>query len=123
MSRGRESPSLVQEDDRINRAGLVTSLGAGTGVAAVLLILALWLTRRTELDLRPTNRWPEAEERPRPAVVTVLGRPYDAPSPALRADERARQQLSSYGWVSREQRTVHIPIERAMELVALGVRP
>lgn len=33
----------------------------------------------------------------------------------LRAEERAR--LTRYGWVSREKQIVHIPIDRAMEMV------
>ena len=42
---------------------------------------------------------------------------YPAESyPALRATQES--QLNSYGWVDREQGTVHIPIERAMELIA-----
>jgi hypothetical protein len=40
-------------------------------------------------------------------------------------DDRARrrERLESYGWVDREKGIVHLPIERAMELVAQGVRP
>jgi len=34
---------------------------------------------------------------------------------ALRAREQAR--LTSYGWVNREEGVVHVPIERAMELL------
>lgn len=33
----------------------------------------------------------------------------------LRAEERAR--LTRYGWVNREKQIVHIPIDRAMEIV------
>jgi hypothetical protein len=33
------------------------------------------------------------------------------------------ERLRSYGWVDRRQGIVHIPIERAMELVAGGARP
>jgi hypothetical protein len=43
------------------------------------------------------------------------------PPPALfseqqRAEVAARKRLSSYGWSDRERRTVHIPLERALEL-------
>jgi hypothetical protein len=35
----------------------------------------------------------------------------------------ARRRLESAGWVDRERGIVHIPIERAMELVLDGARP
>ena len=39
-------------------------------------------------------------------------------------DRAARQErLGSYGWVDRRAGVVHLPIERAMELTAQGVRP
>jgi hypothetical protein len=39
-------------------------------------------------------------------------------------DRAARKErLGSYGWVDRKQGVVHLPIERAMELVAGGARP
>jgi hypothetical protein len=57
------------------------------------------------------------------------------PNPRLEEDERGQlngiiipeeQELYSYGWVDEKAGTVHIPIERAMELIAqrgLPVRP
>ena len=49
------------------------------------------------------------------------------PDPRLETDERTQlngirlaeeQKLNSYGWVDEKAGTVHIPIERAMELLA-----
>jgi hypothetical protein len=40
---------------------------------------------------------------------------------AKRAEKLRR--LQSYGWVDQQKGLVHIPIERAMELTAQGVRP
>jgi hypothetical protein len=37
--------------------------------------------------------------------------------------ERREERLRSYGWVDRQKGVVHVPIDRAMELVAQGVRP
>jgi hypothetical protein len=57
------------------------------------------------------------------------------PEPRLESDERTEikdfrlaeeRTLNSYGWVNQQAGTVHIPIERAMQLVAergLPVRP
>jgi hypothetical protein len=35
----------------------------------------------------------------------------------------ARERLETYGWVDRAQGVAHIPIERAMDLVAHGAKP
>jgi hypothetical protein len=64
-----------------------------------------------------------------PANVTLPGEPRFEAQPGsaleqLRASENA--QLNSYGWVDQASGTVHIPIQRAMDLVlqrGLPVRP
>jgi hypothetical protein len=39
-------------------------------------------------------------------------------------DRTAREErLRSYGWVDRREGVVHIPVDRAMQLVAEGARP
>lgn len=60
---------------------------------------------------------------------------HDFPEPRLEEDERLElqdlrgpedDQLATYGWVDEKAGVVHIPIERAMELIAqrgLPVRP
>ncbi len=60
---------------------------------------------------------------------------HDFPEPRLEEDERVElqdlrgpndEQLATYGWVDEKSGVVHIPIERAMELIAqrgLPVRP
>ena len=66
---------------------------------------------------------------PEPALETALARPLRAPEPhvayATGLFERHAQpvptralpeRLNSYGWVDRERRVVHIPIERAKQL-------
>ena len=45
----------------------------------------------------------------------VYSQPYQA---LQQLDANQLELLSSYGWVSEAEGTVHIPIERAMELVA-----
>ena len=37
--------------------------------------------------------------------------------------EAARRRLQAYGWVDKEQGIVHIPIDRAMDMVEKGARP
>jgi hypothetical protein len=59
-------------------------------------------------------------------VSPLAGKPLPADAPRLQPSPiqdyevfRARQEqrISSYGWVDREREVVHIPIERAMELL------
>lgn len=44
----------------------------------------------------------------------VVSRPYEA---LAQLDAEQMEQLASYGWISEPEGIVHIPIERAMELV------
>jgi hypothetical protein len=37
--------------------------------------------------------------------------------------EAAHDRLDSYGWVDRQKGIVHVPIDRAMEMVEKGARP
>ena len=45
----------------------------------------------------------------------VYSQPYQA---LQQLDAKQLELLNSYGWVSEAEGTVHLPIERAMELVA-----
>jgi hypothetical protein len=72
------------------------------------------------------------DERP-PDVRATIQRIF--PEPRLETDERSEinevrrredEQLNSYGWIDQPAGVVHIPIERAMQLVlarGLAVRP
>jgi hypothetical protein len=53
----------------------------------------------------------------RPGVLQTLIEPSTG-HPDAHAAERTR--LASYGWVDRERGIVHIPIERAMAMLAAG---
>lgn len=48
----------------------------------------------------------------------VYRRVLSQPSPQLlELRQKEEQQLSSYGWVGKEKKEVHIPIDRAMHLM------
>jgi hypothetical protein len=44
--------------------------------------------------------------------------PFEKEERGVRMRARQQQRLGSYGWVSKEQGVVHLPIERAIELTA-----
>jgi hypothetical protein len=102
----------------------------GLGVATLLCILALKalfpvLDRREKASQPPVN----ALITKPPADTRHVEREYPQsafPSPKLEEDERGQlddirrnedKTLYSYGWVDEKAGTVHIPIERAMDLL------
>jgi hypothetical protein len=101
-------------------------------LAATLLISFLLsglykiLDKRFETHQPPVN--PLAANVPQDTRQVPPQYPETAfPDPRLETDERTQlnsiriaeeQKLNSYGWVDEKAGTVHIPIERAMELLA-----
>lgn len=75
-------------------------------IAAPYVLLAIYPQSRHEPAANPVNSAP-------PPRLQIDPR---ADLQALRSAETAR--LSSYGWADRPNGTVHLPIERAIELTA-----
>jgi hypothetical protein len=68
------------------------------------------------------NPWVQPEV-PTPSMLSPAPQaPYhlevDPKNRLIALRERAERRLTSYGWVDRKAGIVHIPIERAMDLVA-----
>jgi len=103
------------KDVRVRRVGLV---GLGMIVGAVVMFLALgglfaWFASRAveeDASIPPLALTPQTPPGPRLQVAP----PADLAQ--LRATEQAR--LESYGWVDQRAQVAHIPIERAMALIA-----
>ena len=102
-----------------------TILGLGVGFLVVMAVIqvvlyfhmeGLWARRRGQLPAPSPVAAALPDAPPVPRLQTAP--PLDLE--ALRAAER--QQLEGYGWVDRGAGVVHIPIERAMELLAKGAR-
>ncbi len=111
----------------------------GLGVVVLLCILGLKgafsVLNHREKALQPTMS-PLVTNVPTDTRHIAPGYPQSAfPDPKLEEDERGQLNgirlkeeniLYSYGWVDEKAGTVHIPIERAMELIVqrgLPVRP
>jgi hypothetical protein len=86
-------------------------------VAAVVIHLALWWLLRVQ-----TNNDLNVRLQIQPAVVT----PPTGPGPGIEARPAAERaavlapayaRITSYGWVDQEAGIVHIPIDKAMELL------
>jgi hypothetical protein len=55
---------------------------------------------------------------PRLEGIEMMTAAQQADEPALPNVQTETEQLQSYGWVSQDRRTVHIPIQQAMKIVA-----
>src|SRR5689334_6475388 len=87
---------------------LVGALALGLAVFLVItpLLLKVLYPGASNLGVIPSSLPKPPSPRLQVDPVTDLN--------ALRATEH--QQLDSYGWINRESRVAHIPIDRAMEL-------
>ncbi len=92
-------------------------LGAGIVVCAVVAMAGLWLMLRG-LERQAASRDPTisplAAEKMPPAGPPLQPMPVHD-FEAFRASQQ--QVLTSYGWVDRQEKVVHIPIDRAIELL------
>ncbi|HUK23554.1 MAG TPA: hypothetical protein VLV49_03160 [Terriglobales bacterium] len=83
--------------------------------------------RAKQPALNPMKPPPQALLRDEHASVVYQHIERTFPEPRLESDERTElhdfrmteeQELNSYGWVDQKGGVVHIPIERAMQLIA-----
>jgi hypothetical protein len=108
------------EDDRIPAIPIV-AVGVG---ALVIFFLASWVTLsflRVKEGDRPLL--PIPQEIGQSKIGLVEQQLFETATRGRRDQEARRSRLGSYGWVDRKGGVVRLPIERAMELSAQGVRP
>jgi hypothetical protein len=109
-----EPTNAGYETRDIRPRGIVLLGAALAAVAIAVHVLLWWLFGRLE----------SRAQRNDPPVSPLARSAEPAPGPQLELKLDYRQfergdaaQLESYGWIDREQRIVHIPIERAMQLL------
>ena len=118
MSNPEETDPSAARSREVDTRGVLLS-GFGLAAALIASLVAMWGLFRV-LEKRQ-----ERVDKPLPSQVVVnLKRippePRLEPDPlALRSELRAQEDalLKSYGWVDRTAGSVHIPIDRAMEIV------
>lgn len=118
---------IVPEPDRLDARVPLGILGVSlltllvSGILAVAVRASVPVSAATPLPRAAVTMPEPALERPAAralpaephvAYATGLFERHAAPVSTREAPER----LSSYGWVDRERRIVHIPIERAKQL-------
>jgi hypothetical protein len=108
------------EDDRIPSIPIV-AVGVG---ALVIFFLASWVTLsflRVKEGDRPLL--PVPQEIGQSKIGLVEQQLFETATRGKKDQEARRSRLGSYGWVDRRHGVVRLPIDRAMELSAQGVRP
>jgi hypothetical protein len=108
------------EEDRVASLPIV-AVGAGS---LVVFLLASWVTLsflRVKEGDRPLL--PVPQEIGQSKIGLVEQQLFELSARGERDRAARLERLGSYGWVDRKAGVVHLPIERAMELSAKGVRP
>lgn len=113
-------PQVQSEEDRISTGKILA-----VGIASLLLFffasVATSLFFRMRLGEHPPMPMPP--ELGRSKIGMVEQQIFDKALRGTRDRAAREERLRSYGWVDQRRGVVHLPIDRAMELVAQGVRP
>ncbi len=112
-------PGPGHERNDVSTRGVVRFLVA-LAVSAVVIQLGIWgmfriLARQSRSQDRPLTSSVARAMKRLPPAPRLEDRPL-APRTKLNAQENAR--LTTYGWVDKNAGTVHIPIDRAMDLLS-----
>ncbi len=111
------SPNTGYETSDVDPKPIIWFAVALAAMLVVTIAAMAWMfdyltAREKQLD---TSGSPLADTREIPKAPQLQVTP-SSDLTQLRAREQAR--LDSYGWVDRQEGLVHIPIERAMEMLA-----
>jgi hypothetical protein len=124
MSREERHQEVRVSEEAVSRGLVLRAVFGALALAAVLSLFAGLLLAAREGRLRPSHRFPEGQLGAPRDVAGLESSLFEAAPPGTSAIEVARARLHGYGWVDRRRRIVHIPIERAIELVlGQGGRP
>jgi hypothetical protein len=113
-------PHVRSEDDRISTARIL-AVGIASLVIFFLASLATALYFQRSVTANPAG--PTPAEIGRSKIGVVEQQPFDKAERGVRDRAAREDRLRSYGWVDRGRGVVHVPIDRAMELVVQGARP
>jgi hypothetical protein len=101
--------------------GKVALFGIGLMMLIVVGAVVAWFTFRYFTGLpREGAGYPPVPAQQLPPTPRLQVFPVEDLAKKRAAEE---SQLDSYGWIDRQNGVVHIPIERAMELVVERSRP
>ena len=105
---------VVQERDRIPSAKIIL-VGVGfLVISAIGVVLAAWMMQARTDKFQPHGPPPLPALAGQSEIGIVDQTMFGIPPTLM---DQQRKRLGSYGWVDRAGGRVHIPIERAMQMV------
>src|SRR5436190_1201349 len=104
-------------EEGVSRGLVLRVLIGALVISFVLCVVTYLLLRAREAQLRPGGQFAERHLGPPHQSANILAIPYEVAASLDPLAERQRARLQSYGWIDRDRRTAHIPIDRAMEII------
>ena len=117
---GQAHGAVRSEEDRISAPKILW-----VGLGSLVVFFLAGLAAASYLQVRQGERGPLPlpPEVGRSKIGMVEQQLFDLSVRGERDRAVRVERLRSYGWVDRAAGVAHIPIDRAMDLVARGVRP
>jgi len=105
----------VQEEDRIATGKIILVAGVSLAIFGVGTVWAISILHDEQkaLGTRPVETGPAAAGAPEVGIVYQW--PFNISHFAQDKEEEKKAWLESYGWVNKDLKVVHIPIDQAME--------
>jgi len=124
MSDAHSTPHAGHEPVRSEEDHISTGTILLVGVGSLLVFLVAGWSAVAYLHARQAEHGPlaVATEAGKSKIGMVEQDFFDLAVRGTRQKAQKSQRLGSWGWVDRDAGVVHMPIDRAMELVAQGVR-
>ncbi len=113
-----EPQSIHQEADLVPGRRLLLLAGSAVSVAALGVLVAWWMLSDSSASQLSRRTASSATF----ATGTLEQTPIETSERGLTLRAKQKQQLTGYGWVDRDAGVARIPIERAIDLRAEGLR-
>jgi hypothetical protein len=120
MTEHGNGSGVRSEEDRISTGKILV-----VGIASLLLFFGASVATSLYFQARRTAGGPVRvpPEIGSSKIGMVEQQIFEKAERGSRDRAMREERLRSYGWVDRRRGVVHLPIERAMDLVAGGARP
>ena len=111
------SPPPAQAEEIINWFAVI-GVGLGSLVIFAIATLVVWkYMNAREKPLQPTGPAAIPSQLGQGEIGIVDQVPFDVTRALQMYRNESVERLSSWGWMDRKQGTIHMPIDRAMDLV------
>jgi len=122
MSAEPRHPEVHTFDDQLPRGAILRGILATVMIIVALCFATYVYTHLCMRHFRPSGVFPERDLPPPHEVAEVRQEMFQIPHPRPTALDRDRATLQRFGWVDRDRRLIHVPVDVAIELVARRAR-